>query len=147
MCRCAWPATLAIASGVGERLQPAPALPSCAVLLVNPGGKLATADVFAARRGSFAAERPMSRPWSDLAGFVAALAERGNDLTEPAIALQPMVGEVLAFLRQTPGALHAAMSGSGATCFALYRTQTAAQQAAWHVPAGWWHHAGALARD
>jgi 4-diphosphocytidyl-2-C-methyl-D-erythritol kinase len=36
------------------------------------------------------------------------------------------------------------MSGSGATCFALYETFDLAQRTAAHVPASWWHHAGKL---
>ena len=135
----------ALVSGVGERLAPAPLLPSCAVLLVNPGVALATPEVFAARRGDFSPARPLAEPWTDAAGFAAALAVRGNDLTDAAVSLRPVVGDVLAFLRQTGGALHAAMSGSGATCFALYRTIEQAQHAAAKVPAAWWHHAGMLA--
>jgi 4-diphosphocytidyl-2-C-methyl-D-erythritol kinase len=131
--------------GIGERLVPAPPLPQCALLLVNPGVALPTADVFAARRGGFSPERPLPRPWTDLASFAATLAERGNDLTEAAVALQPVVGEALAFLRKTDGARHVAMSGSGATCFALYDTIEIAQRAAADVPSEWWRHAGRLA--
>jgi len=40
---------------------------------------------------------------------------------------------------------YAAMSGSGATCFALYDTPAAAERAAADVPAAWWRHAGTLA--
>jgi 4-diphosphocytidyl-2-C-methyl-D-erythritol kinase len=50
MCLAGRPAR---ASGVGERLAPAPPLPSCAILLVNPGVALPTAQVFAARHGDF----------------------------------------------------------------------------------------------
>jgi 4-diphosphocytidyl-2-C-methyl-D-erythritol kinase len=133
----------ALVSGVGERLAPAPPLPPCALLLVNPGIALPTAEVFAARRGDFSP--PLSAPsWTDLAGFVAALAARGNDLTDAAISLRPAIGEVLGFLRRTDGARHVAMSGSGATCFALYETAESAQRAAARVPSGWWHHAGKL---
>lgn len=131
-------------SGVGERLAPAPPLPPCAILLVNPGVALPTAQVFAARRGDFSVVRPLAEPWTDLASFVAALAERGNDLTDAAIALRPPIAEVLAFLGRSDGALHAAMSGSGATCFALYETLDVARRTAARVPAPWWHHAGKL---
>lgn len=134
----------AIASGVGERLDPAPALPACAILLVNPGAALSTPEVFAARTGGFSPARPLARPWSDLAEFVEALAMRGNDLTAPAVALRPIVGEVLAFLKRTAGVRHVAMSGSGATCFALYARAAEAQAAATAVPAAWWRHAGRL---
>ena len=134
----------ALVSGAGEKLAPAPPLPSCAVLLVNPGVALPTAEVFAARHGDFSPPPPVPS-WTDLAGFVAALAERGNDLTDPAIALRPVIAEVLGFLRQSEGARHVAMSGSGATCFALYGSEDHARRAAARVPRPWWHHAGTLA--
>jgi 4-diphosphocytidyl-2-C-methyl-D-erythritol kinase len=134
----------ALVSGVGERLVPAPPLPECAILLVNPGVALPTAEVFAARRGSFSPERPLAPPWTDLASFAAALAGRGNDLTDAAMTLRPAVGEVLAFLRKTGDVRHVAMSGSGATCFALYDTIEEAQRAAANVPSAWWRHAGRL---
>lgn len=133
----------ALASGVGEQLAPAPPLPSCAILLVNPRVALPTPDVFKARRGAFSEPRPLI-PWTDLEGFAVALAERGNDLTDAAIALRPVVADVLAFLRQSDGAFYAAMSGSGATCFALYESVELANRAAARLPTSWWHHAGNL---
>ncbi|HEY6982125.1 4-(cytidine 5'-diphospho)-2-C-methyl-D-erythritol kinase [Reyranella sp.] len=133
-----------IASGAGETLQPAPPLPSCGLLLVNPGVPLPTAEVFAARQGDFSPIRPLDQPWSDLAGLAAALSARGNDLTEAAVSRQPVVGKVLAGLRRTAGVRYAAMSGSGATCFALYDTVADARRAATGVPESWWHHAGRL---
>jgi len=140
MCLAARPA---LVSGVGDRLEAAPPLPPCGVLLINPGVALPTPDVFSARRGDFSPPRSVVS-WTDLASFAAALAERGNDLTAAAIALRPAIGEVLAFLQVSRGARHAAMSGSGATCFALYDTVEAAQRTAARVPAPWWHHAGKL---
>jgi 4-diphosphocytidyl-2-C-methyl-D-erythritol kinase len=134
----------ALVSGAGEQLAPAPPLPGCAILLVNPGAGLPTAEVFAARHGRFAPVRPLARPWTDLAGFAAALAERGNDLTEAAVALRPVIADVLGFLRNSEGARHAAMSGSGATCFALYESSQLAERAAAAVPATWWRWAGRL---
>jgi 4-diphosphocytidyl-2-C-methyl-D-erythritol kinase len=134
----------ALVSGVGERLAPVPPLPPCAILLVNPGMPLPTPEVFARRRGGSSPERPL-RPWTDAAGFAATLAEHGNDLTDAAVALRPEIARVLAFLRTSEGVLHAAMSGSGATCFALYQTTQLAERAAGRVPRPWWRHAGTLA--
>ena len=132
----------AIASGIGERLEPAPPLPACAVLLVNPGTSLPTLAVFKARRGDFSPECPVRQAWPDLATLAAALAERGNDLAEAAVSLRPEIGDVLRSLRKTPGVRYAAMSGSGATCFALYDDPSAATQAAESLPVAWWRHVG-----
>jgi len=128
-------------SGIGERLAWAPPLPPAAILLVNPRKALATRDVFAARTGAFSPERPQPSGWSSLDDLARLLAERGNDLLPPALALEPAVGAVLAQLRTGP-ARFAGMSGSGATCFALYETLDLARAAAAALPAGWWSHAG-----
>lgn len=128
-------------TGMGDELRPAPAVPACGLLLVNPGVPLATAAVFAARRGNFSVVAPV-RGWRDLADFADTLAMRGNDLTMPAISLQPRVGDVLAKLRSLDGAHCAAMSGSGATCFALFDDVARAEQAATTLPAQWWRHVG-----
>jgi 4-diphosphocytidyl-2-C-methyl-D-erythritol kinase len=134
----------ALVSGIGERLAPTPPLPACGLLLVNPAMALPTAEVFTARQGDFSHPQPVERPWCDLPGFVETLATRGNDLTEAAIVLRPAIADVLAFLRKSEGVRYAAMSGSGATCFALYETIGAAECVAADVPAMWWRHAGVL---
>ena len=135
----------ALASGVGERLAPTPPLPACAILLVNPGVALPTAEVFAARQGGFSAPAVTMRRWVDLDDFARMLAAHGNDLEAPAIALRPIVADVLAALRTSAGVRYAAMSGSGATCFALYDDVARAHVAASGLPAAWWRHAGVLA--
>ncbi len=131
----------AFVSGIGERLTWAPPLPPGAVLLVNPAVAMPTRDVFAARHGAFSAERPVPQPWRDLAELADVLAERGNDLTEAAVSLAPLVGQVLEALGRN-GARYAAMSGSGATCFALYDSPELAQRAASVLPPAWWRHIG-----
>jgi 4-diphosphocytidyl-2-C-methyl-D-erythritol kinase len=134
-------------SGVGERLAATRALPPCAILLVNPGVALSTAEVFTARHGGFSPHRPPAPSWTGLADFVEVLSERGNDLTPAAVSLRPVVGEVLSLLGATDGARYAGMSGSGATCFALYATAPEARRAATHLPRSWWHHAGSIGPD
>jgi 4-diphosphocytidyl-2-C-methyl-D-erythritol kinase len=134
----------ALASGVGECLARVQALPACAILLVNPGVALPTAEVFAARRGAFSVPAPPMRPWTTLGDFAGILAAHGNDLESPAITLRPVIADVLAALRAGAGARYVAMSGSGATCFALYDDLALARAAASGLPAGWWRHAGVL---
>ena len=80
-----------------------------------------------------------------LADFADMLAMRGNDLTEAAVSLQPIVGEVLAILGRAPAVRYCAMSGSGATCFALFDDVAQAQAAAQTLPTSWWRHVGRFA--
>lgn len=127
--------------GVGEHVGPAPALPQCAVLLANPGAALATAEVFAARRGAFSVPARFDAMPGNASGLAALLAERRNDLSDAAVALCPVIAEVLARLALLRGALLARMSGSGATCFALFATLEEAEAAARQLRAergDWW---------
>ena len=133
--------------GVGEVIGPAPRLPECGLLLVNPGLPLATPAVFKARAASgagFSREAALPVSWPDAATMARDLARLDNDLEAPAIALCPPIAEVLAALRALPGALLARMSGSGATCFALFATPAAAQAAEAMLPAAWWRAGGGL---
>jgi len=69
--------------------------------------------------------------------------EGRNDLEPSASALVPEIVEVLAALKAS-GAWLVRMSGSGATCFALYDTLEACAAAAAALPALWWRLTGAL---
>lgn len=140
-----------LASGAGEALRPAPRLPRILPLvLVNPGVPLATAAVFGALRPPFAASAPAPRFVGGAARFAAALALRRNDLEAPARRLEPLAGEALAALDASPRRLLARMSGSGATCFALYATPADAARAAAALrharPARWVRASCILAR-
>jgi 4-diphosphocytidyl-2-C-methyl-D-erythritol kinase len=133
--------------GIGERIEPAPALPAVAALLVNPGIALPTAAVFKARQGAFSAPARFDGAAADAASLAALLAMRRNDLTAAAIGLLPEIGEVLERLAALDGAFIARMSGSGATCFALFATPAAAEAAASEIRrerAHWWVAAGKL---
>ena len=134
--------------GVGERVEPAAGLPQAGILLVNPRIELPTAAVFAARSGPFGDPRRFAPMPKDAVGLAQALMSRRNDLTGAAIGLVPEIGAVLARLERLPGALIARMSGSGPTCFALFRDRAAAERASGALSAsepGWWCAAGALA--
>jgi 4-diphosphocytidyl-2-C-methyl-D-erythritol kinase len=145
-----------IMTGVGETLQPLelPALPG---LLVNPRVPVATSDVFKAlglRSGELlvGASDVMQAPaWPEADApfddWIDALAAGTNDLEAPALRIQPAIGEVLAALRARQGVRLARMSGSGATCFAIFNSQEEAQRAARAIERDrplWWVHAGTL---
>lgn len=133
--------------GIGERLEPAPALPACGIVLVNPGIAVATAEVFRMRRGAWSQPAMLPSGWDGAAAMAADLGRLRNDLEPAAIALRPVIAEVLTKIAATPGCKLARMSGSGATCFGLYADSASARQALGHLDRqGWWSWAGSLRR-
>ncbi|MBC7905550.1 MAG: 4-(cytidine 5'-diphospho)-2-C-methyl-D-erythritol kinase, partial [Rhodospirillaceae bacterium] len=134
-------------SGVGEHMQPAPDLPSAWLVLVNPRVPLSTPSVFKARQGDFTDPAPLDTRPTDAHALAGLLALRRNDLTAAALSLVPAVGEALALIAATPGCLLARMSGSGATCFGLFASETDAVAASASLSAvqpGWWVAAAPL---
>jgi 4-diphosphocytidyl-2-C-methyl-D-erythritol kinase len=133
--------------GVGELLEPADFLPACGIVLANPRITLPTPSVFRAREGTFSGPGRFAAMPRDAAGLAAMLATRRNDLTEPALRLVPEIAGVLDRLARLPGTLLARMSGSGATCFALFADRAvalAAHETLRREQPGWWSAAGAL---
>ncbi|MBB93647.1 MAG: 4-(cytidine 5'-diphospho)-2-C-methyl-D-erythritol kinase [Rhodobacteraceae bacterium] len=105
--------------GIGDTLLPAQ-IPAYDILLVNPRVAVPTSAVFKglANRANAAMAAP---PPGDPATFPAWLAAQRNDLAPPAIACAPAIADILDTLNPL-GPVHAAMSGSGATCYALFPT-------------------------
>jgi 4-diphosphocytidyl-2-C-methyl-D-erythritol kinase len=132
-------------AGIGEVLSPAPKLPVFGMVLVNPGVPVATAEVFRARRRDFSTAASLPDAWPDAAAMAAGLSALRNDLEEAAIALAPGIAAALSALRALPDVLLARMSGSGATCFAIFGTPAEAANAAASIRhAGWWCWGGGL---
>ncbi len=133
--------------GIGDEIVAAPRLPPAPLLLVNPGIALPTASVFRARSGAFSPPARFSEAPATAGALAALLAARRNDLSAAAIGLVPAIGSVIERLEAQAGALLARMSGSGATCFALFETKAAAEAAAASLKAEqprWWVAAGNL---
>ena len=129
------------AGGVGELLDAAPALPDCALVLANPGVSVATPNVFRARSGAYSGPARFTEAPKDVGALAELLAARRNDLENPARALVPVIGDVLHALGGLPGCRFARMSGSGATCFALFEDEGKAGVAAEILRAqhgDWW---------
>ena len=119
-----------IASGIGDVLRPIDALPTLALVLVNPLVGVSTPAVFAALR------QKTNRPLPDLPGgeatdkdWIDAIGALRNDLEAPAAGLQPLISAVRDALLAENAAL-VRMSGSGATCFGLFETTDQAAMAA-----------------
>ena len=131
-------------SGIGERIAPVTVSCSYGVLLVNPGVAVPTPAVFGAfHNGKNGFRQPLDRwamgekqnevQWLEASTF--------NDLEEAAATLCPVIQEVLTCLRQIPSARLVRMSGSGATCFALFDTPEQAVEAGLRIQAlhpDWW---------
>lgn len=116
--------------GIGEELGEAPQMPPLPAILCNPNVPVATPAVFKARVGPFSDAAVVADGYDDVAEIAKLLADFGNDLTTPALSVAPEIADVLAALGRQEGALFAGMSGSGATCFALFDTDAAAAAAA-----------------
>ncbi|GBQ61425.1 4-(cytidine 5'-diphospho)-2-C-methyl-D-erythritol kinase [Komagataeibacter swingsii] len=133
--------------GIGEELTPAPVLPPCGMMLVNCGQSVSTPQVFRSRAPGFTPRAGLPARWSTLADMVRDLSAQTNDLQDAACAICPEITTVLDALHAAPGCRLARMSGSGATCFALFDSPEAAQAAAPAVRHGnWWVWAGDLCR-
>lgn len=123
----------ALGGGAGDELTllDDPTIAGTPVLLVNPRIPLSTAEVFSRWHGKD------SGPLGDWR-------EGRNDLEAPAISLVPEIGDVLGWLGQHLGVTLVRMSGSGATCFALFEAERVRDVAKAAVPARWWHLATQL---
>ena len=134
-----------IMRGRGEILSEPLAVPRLPAVLANPGIALSTRAVFAklvftagcGPRSACASEPvPLDRD-----SYLSFLSSQSNDLEAPARSIEPAVGETLAALRAISGCRLARMSGSGATCFALFHSTRAAAAAAKALRErhpGWW---------
>lgn len=134
--------------GAGERMTKGPVLPALWICLVNPGVETPTGPIFRAFDNANP-EPPTpvfaSLPAEDYGALQTALEGARNDLQHYAIEGAPVIAEVLEVLAEATGALIARMSGSGATCFALFASETDARRVEESVRAkGWWAMASRL---
>ncbi len=138
--------------GAGESLGPLLRLPLLPAVLINPGVPVETRPVFE-RLGLRPGERVAGAGHPDIgqnapvAELLALLARGRNDLEDPACLQAPVIVDVLAVLRAARGCKLARMSGSGATCFAIFATPQAAATAARAIKTRrpeWWVKTAAL---
>lgn len=130
-------------TGVGETCVPIDA-PEFPAVLVNPMRPVATPAVYRQFDAMGHGRKLQSCPapaWEDMESALDDIAAIGNDLEQAAQVLAPEIGEVLAALRIEESVRYAALSGSGATCFALLdeweQAEVLAEKLAAERP-GWW---------
>lgn len=128
VCLSAGPAWM---TGIGHDVTRLANFPQADVVLVNPMQAVSTPEVFKVLGAASELVSPQPVPegfggFHDLLGF---LEGQGNALAAPAQTIVPEIADCLAVLSDS-GAAFAAMSGSGATCFALAPTGQAMNLAA-----------------
>lgn len=124
---------LARVSGIGEKIEPLPGAPRCALVLITPGGGLSTPDVF--REWDFLPAQSPGHSPARLARAIAngdwkaAQALSFNALEAPAICLLPEIGEWIQKFRDC-GAQYVRMTGSGSTVFGVFDSLKTAERVA-----------------
>jgi len=126
-----------VMEGVGEEILPWPGLGQIPAILINPGVGVSTKEVFE-KFDSVG----MSSNFSLSAGSLLDMAKSGrNDLQAIAMQMQPKIKTVLDKIDGQDGCQLARMSGSGATCFGLFTSQSKAKRAAKTISKAhpdWW---------
>ncbi len=139
MCLACYPARV---RGIGEDIEYLSQLKPVPALLVNPRVAVRTPDVFAALAQKENPPLPDDIPvFETTTGLINWLGQQRNDLEAAAQIVEPTVGKVLAALKGTEDCFLARMSGSGATCFALFPNQhsmIAAKQKIRRDHPAWW---------
>ena len=129
------------AQGIGDIISRV-AVPDLWIVLVNPRVEVSTAKVFQAL--AIKNNSPLKGTWENrppLPHWISVLQRMRNDLETPALLIAPEIGNCLSALRQQNGCLIARMSGSGATCFALFNDNADADSAAERISLAqpnWW---------
>tara|TARA_R110002051_G_scaffold7035_7_gene33075 strand:- start:998 stop:1855 length:858 start_codon:yes stop_codon:yes gene_type:complete len=128
-------------AGIGDLLTICPALPTCALVLVNPRITVPTAAVFdglASKRNPAMGSLHSGMTFDD---FTAWLTDQRNDLAPPARQIAPEIDAAILKLKRMPKVAFAGMSGSGATCFGLVRNMADARDVARAIQVSemnWW---------
>lgn len=127
----------AMMEGIGERVTPLSSLGTLAAVLVNPGVPVSTAEIF--RRYDSRNPEVLPKQTARDGSLMHRALSGTNDLEADALMTAPEIGDVLTELRLQTGCELARMSGSGATCFGVFDTDTRAQCAAEALSRrGWW---------
>ena len=141
----------AFMGGIGEQIDPVYALPEAPMILVNPRVSVSTPAIFKIRKAIFSPTNRFDVTPVTLHKLIDLLKEgRSNDLMEPAIQTEPIIGEVLNQIKMSHGCQLSRMSGSGATCFGFYHTQFEADEAAEMIKNAypkWWVVATRMVND
>lgn len=131
-----------IVKGIGEICQSVTLGFDAAVLLVNPGISVSTPDVFKAYKAAEISFSTKLEKKTDIVSTIQRLEKvTRNDLLKPARSLSPVIDEVIKEMHNLPNQKMVRMSGSGATCFALFNSLLDAEKASEFIREknpSWW---------
>lgn len=119
-------------AGIGETITPLVAWPALHAIIAHPGAALSTPAVFDAfdQTGPAPLETARAPAAGDFASALQVIAAGRNDLEAPARSLEPLITETLSALSALEGAALTRMSGSGASCFAVFEAEAQARAGA-----------------
>lgn len=117
--------------GIGEEISFCPSVPTVHMVLVNPGVSVSTPTIFKALTNKNASPlQPFPQNgWDDAKALTTWLETNRNDLQAPAISISPVIQTCLDAIDSLDNVLMRRMSGSGATCFALFETRQSVEEA------------------
>ncbi|HEV7322391.1 MAG TPA: 4-(cytidine 5'-diphospho)-2-C-methyl-D-erythritol kinase [Ensifer sp.] len=118
-----------LAKGIGEDITPLDDFPSLPMVLVNPMVAVSTPVVFRTLANKTNPQLVLPHRVEAQTDWLSAMASMRNDLQPPAETLEPVIGTVCQSLIDT-GATLVRMSGSGATCFGIFKNDEGAERAA-----------------
>lgn len=127
-------------SGIGENLSFLPGLGQVNAVLVNPRVSISTANVFNAF-DEMSVKGGSILPSSAEGSLLLRAINGRNDLEAAAISLEPVIGDVLSVINNQTGCCLARMSGSGPTCYGLFKDASASLNAAnaiRSIAPDWW---------
>ena len=126
-------------TGIGEDISFLPKLGQLSAVLVNPRVAVSTREIF--EEFDAVPRARDAKPNAETGDLLSRALAGENDLQDVAIAKAPVIATVLRALAQQSGCELARMSGSGATCFGIFRSDAQAEAAAKLILAAqpnWW---------
>lgn len=114
--------------GIGEWIELIDNFPAFNAVLINPGVKVSTGKVFEAFDETQPAELKEAKGRGP--NVLDWLSREPNSLERPAMRVQPKIKKALQWLDRQDGVDLVRMSGSGASCFAIFEDDADAEKAA-----------------
>ncbi len=104
--------------GIGDKITPINVNKKLFILLVNPGLKVITQEVYSSIKGDFSSEIPYNKE-----SIINEIFHGKNDLEKHVIQKYPLIGDLLKVIKEQNNCLVSRMSGSGSTCFGIFEQE------------------------